>query len=235
MTPDATPRFPALVVFDINGTTVQDDGAVPVAIEGALAAEGLGATPQDIAAVRGAAKRDAFRRLASGAGRGADVGERLYDRFVGLVGQRYSSDPPRAIPGAADTFAWLRHQGARVALNTGFERETVTPLLAALGWDSGTVDVVVCGDEAGRGRPAPDMIHLAMRQTGVTDPSRVMVVGDTVLDLEAGTAAGAGWVVGVTSGAHARERLAAAPHTHLIVSVAEIPELLSATAPGRTP
>jgi phosphonatase-like hydrolase len=225
-------RFPALVVFDINGTTVQDDGSVPAAIEAALAAEGLRATPADIAAVRGAAKRAAFRRLATEAGRGPEVAVRLYERFVGHVGERYRTEPPRSVSGAAETLAWLRRRGARVAFNTGFERETVTPLLAALGWGSGVVDAVVCGDEVGRGRPAPDMIHEAMRRTAVGDPWRVMVVGDTVLDLEAGAAAGAGWVVGVTSGAHARERLAAAPHTHLLASVAAIPDLLAAAAPG---
>ncbi len=54
----------------------------------------------------------------------------------------------------------------------------------------------------------------------------VMVVGDTVLGLQAGSAAGAGWVVGVTSSAHDRARLSQAPHTHLWQTVAEIPKLL---------
>jgi phosphoglycolate phosphatase len=54
----------------------------------------------------------------------------------------------------------------------------------------------------------------------------VMVVGDIVLDLQAGSAAGAGRVVGVTSGAHDRARLSQAPHTHLLQTVAEIPKLL---------
>jgi phosphoglycolate phosphatase len=76
------------------------------------------------------------------------------------------------------------------------------------------------------GRPSPAMILEAMRRTGVTDPAGVMVVGDTVLDLQAGTAAGAGWVIGVLSGAHDRSRLLQAPHTHLLPSVAEIPEFL---------
>jgi len=88
------------------------------------------------------------------------------------------------------------------------------------------IDAIVCGDEVVAGRPAPAMIFEAMRRTGVSDPTRVMVVGDTVLDLQAGRAAGAGWVVGVTSGAHDRARLLQAPHTHLLQSVAEIPRLL---------
>jgi phosphoglycolate phosphatase len=44
-------------------------------------------------------------------------------------------------------------------------------------------------------------------------------VGDTALDLQAGSNAGLDWNIGVLSGAHDREPLPAAPHTHLIASV----------------
>jgi phosphoglycolate phosphatase-like HAD superfamily hydrolase len=52
------------------------------------------------------------------------------------------------------------------------------------------------------------------------------VVGDTASDLLAGSRSGASLVIGVLSGAHARAELARAPHTHLIESVADLPELL---------
>lgn len=99
-------------------------------------------------------------------------------------------------------------------------------LLLALGWGADGIDATVCGDEVAAGRPSPAMILEAMRRTGIVDPAAVMVVGDTVLDLQAGSAAGAGWVVGVTSGAHDHARLLQAPHTHLLQSIAEIPKLL---------
>jgi phosphoglycolate phosphatase-like HAD superfamily hydrolase len=53
-----------------------------------------------------------------------------------------------------------------------------------------------------------------------------MAVGDTPLDLQAGTNAGARAVVGVLSGASKRERLEPEPHTDIIASVAELPELM---------
>ena len=58
-----------------------------------------------------------------------------------------------------------------------------------------------------------------MARLGVADPAAVAVVGDTVSDLEAGAAAGAGAVVGVLSGAHDEATLAAAPHTAIIADV----------------
>jgi phosphoglycolate phosphatase-like HAD superfamily hydrolase len=55
---------------------------------------------------------------------------------------------------------------------------------------------------------------------------QVGAVGDTVLDLQAGYNAGVALNVGVLSGAHARSKLAAEPHTHLIASVADLPALI---------
>ena len=58
---------------------------------------------------------------------------------------------------------------------------------------------------------------------------RVVNVGDTALDLESGWNAGVGYNIGVLSGAHGRDQLQQAPHTHLLASVADLPELLVST------
>jgi GNAT superfamily N-acetyltransferase len=122
-----------------------------------------------------------------------------------------------------------------VALNTGFDRETTDLLLAALGWAGGTVDAVVCGDDVPQGRPAPYLIFRAMEAVGATDVQRVAVVGDTVLDLQAGYNAGVGWNIGVLTGAHDRKTLEAAPHTHILASVAEVPGLWQNQPASLTP
>jgi phosphonatase-like hydrolase len=150
----------------------------------------------------------------------------LFERFLSGIHRHYAETPPREVPGASMIFAWLRSQGVSMALNTGFETGTTQVLLNAIGWEKGTFDAVVCGDEVEAGRPSPAMILEAMRRVGNTDPATVMAVGDTVLDLQAGTAAHARWVVGVTSGAHHHAALLEAPHTHLIASVAGLRELL---------
>jgi phosphoglycolate phosphatase-like HAD superfamily hydrolase len=54
----------------------------------------------------------------------------------------------------------------------------------------------------------------------------VAVVGDTVNDLVSGTRAGAGIVAGVLTGAHDRATLSSAPHTHVLDSIAELPDVL---------
>jgi phosphoglycolate phosphatase-like HAD superfamily hydrolase len=65
-----------------------------------------------------------------------------------------------------------------------------------------------------------------MEATGTISIHRVVSVGDTVLDLHAGHNAGVRYNIGVLSGAHGREELEAAPHTHLLPSVADLPGLL---------
>lgn len=100
-------------------------------------------------------------------------------------------------------------------------------LLAALGWEAGTVDAVICGDDVPQGRPAPYMIFRCMEATGALSVGRVANVGDTVLDLRAGYNAGVRLNVGVLTGAHGRDLLAAEPHTHLLASVADFPVILA--------
>jgi phosphoglycolate phosphatase-like HAD superfamily hydrolase len=67
----------------------------------------------------------------------------------------------------------------------------------------------------------------------VPDPAAVVVVGDTLSDLEAGARAGAGAVIGVLTGAHSRATLLTGPHTELIDDITQLIRLLSTSeTPG---
>ena len=211
-----------LAVFDLAGTTVEDNGQVPGAFSAALADFGIQVTREQIQAVRGASKRSALRRLIPPGPQQERLSGEAYDAFKTHLAQSYAVHGVQAIPGAEDVFHFLRECGARVALNTGFDRDITALLLDALGWTSGVVDAVVCGEEVPLGRPAPYLIFRAMEATGTLDVHRVAVVGDTTLDLQAGYNAGVRWNIGVLTGAHDRLTLEAAPHTHLISSVAEL-------------
>jgi len=216
-----------LVVCDMAGTTVRDAGQVPRAFTEALAAHGIPVTPQAINSLRGASKRLAILSLVpEGEGREARAAT-VYATFVQKLAEVFSGTV-EPVPGAADAIAALRRAGTQVALNTGFDRETTDLLLDALGWRQGVVDAVVCGDEVAQGRPAPYMIFHCMEATGVSDVRRVANVGDTVLDLQAGHNAGVALNVGVLSGAHGRDQMQSAPHTHLLNSVADLPALVAA-------
>ena len=211
---------PALVIFDMAGTTVEDRGQVPSAFASTLAANGVVVSPEEVTRVRGASKRQAIRNLLPDAD--ADQADRIYTEFRRTLAHSYTTGGVRAVPGAASLIQDLRARGIKVALTTGFDRDITTLLLSSLGWTRHTVDAVVCGDDVSNGRPAPDMILLAMKLSAVDDPAQVANVGDTTLDLESAARAGVKWNIGVLSGAHAREALERAPHTQIIESVAAL-------------
>jgi len=214
-----------MVIFDLAGTTVEDRGEVPAAFSSALAAHGLGVSAEQLKTVRGSSKRDAILHLIPPGPERLSRAASVYASFREQLTRRYRSTGVHPVAGAAATFRSLRERGVRVAVNTGFDRETTALLLDVLGWSAGIFDAVVCGDDVTQGRPAPYLIFHAMEAAGATSVERVANVGDTVLDLHAGNNAGVGWNVGVLSGAHNRSMLQSVPHTHLLNSVAELPDL----------
>jgi phosphonatase-like hydrolase len=220
-----------LVVFDMAGTTVYDGDAVSLCLRAALTEHGVSATRDEVNAVMGLPKPVAIARLLAASSSGdvaaAEV-KLVHEEFRRRMIAHYRGDPS-VVPcdGAVETFDWLKRHDVKVALDTGFDRTIASAILERLGWaDSPLIDATVTSDEVARGRPAPDMIERAMRLCGVVDHAAVGKVGDTPADLRQGTAAGCGLVVGVTSGSHSRAQLAAAPHTHLIDRLAELPPLL---------
>jgi phosphonatase-like hydrolase len=221
---------PELVIFDMAGTTVEDRGQVPTAFAETLAANNVTIAADDIARVRGASKRQAIRNLLPPAD--AAQADRIYAEFGANLAAAYAAGGVRPVPGAESVMRGLRARGIKVALTTGFDRNIASLLLSTLGWTHDTVDAVVCGDDVSNGRPAPDMILLAMKQTGVEGAASVANVGDTTSDLESAARAGVRWNVGVLTGAHSREALSRAPHTHIIDSVAGLAQVLGAWGVG---
>ena len=101
--------------------------------------------------------------------------------------------------GASEVFRSSGGRGSGSRSNTGFDRAITDVILDRLGWTGeGLIDATIASDEVARGRPHPDMIRELMRRRGVAEAARVAKVGDTPADLEEGTNAGCGLVIGVT-------------------------------------
>jgi phosphonatase-like hydrolase len=219
-----------LAAFDMAGTTVQEHQAVYQALYDCVVAAGARPTAADIQTWMGAGKREAITALLSldGAAAPSDpTVDAAFADFRTRLAEAYRAQPPTPMPGVLDTFSRLRAAGIKIALTTGFDREVTDDLLATLGWDDGTIDAAICISDVTAGRPAPYLIFRAMEATGVMNVARVLVAGDTVRDLEAGTNAGAAFVIGVLSGGVDEATLAATAHTHILPSVADVPDLLA--------
>ncbi|MEV6202028.1 phosphonatase-like hydrolase [Streptomyces sp. NPDC051771] len=212
-----------LIVLDMAGTTVADDGLVERAFT--AAAERLGEDPatmiDHVRATMGESKISVFRHLLGGDETRARQANAAFEE---AYGELVSEGLIAPVPGAAETVAELRGQGRTVVLTTGFARVTQDALLDALGWRD-LADLTLCpADAGGRGRPYPDMVLAALLRTGaVDDVRRTVVAGDTSYDMLTGARSGAGIVAGVLTGAHGEPALKEHGATHVLASVADLP------------
>ncbi|GAA3417147.1 phosphonatase-like hydrolase [Streptosporangium vulgare] len=129
------------------------------------------------------------------------------------------------LPGIVEALDKLRGADIKICLITGFSRATLGRVLSALSW-SDKIDLALCPEDAGRGRPLPNMVLTAVMRLGVEDVRQVAVAGDSESDMLCGRRAGASVVAGVLTGVHSKERLLNGGATHLLDSVADLPELL---------
>jgi phosphonatase-like hydrolase len=216
-----------LVVFDMAGTTVRDDGVVELAFQRAAERSALPTEYSPTAALdyvrrtMGMSKIDVFTHLAGG---DVDAATRATAAFEAAYAELIAETGATEIPGAAALIRRLRADGVRVALTTGFAPVTRNAILRSLGWLD-LVDIALSPIDAGRGRPAPDLVLMAALRAGVSAMSAVAVLGDTASDVHSGKAAGAGLVVGVLSGSHDRTVLEEAGADAVIGDVTLLPAL----------
>jgi phosphonatase-like hydrolase len=219
-----------LAALDMAGTTVDEGGLVYAAVESAVADAVGGPVPADLMEQwKGTSKEEAIAGLlhALGADDAPARVRSVYEVFAARLEEAYGTTPPAPVPGVPELFESLRRAGVKVALQTGYAAPVADSIMAGLGWTvGGTVDALVTSDTVAASRPAPYLIFHAMEATGIVDVRRVLTAGDTPNDLGAGTNAGAGFVVGVTTGSFTRSQLEAEPHTHILDSVAGLPSLL---------
>jgi phosphonatase-like hydrolase len=218
-----------LVIFDVAGTIIEDHGEVLDAFGQALKVNGIVFSSAELREWKGAAKREVIRhfvkRQFGDDSRSPEKIEATYASFRGQLENHYRVRGVSPIPGAQSTFEWLHERNIEIATTTGFYRELNDLILDQARWRD-MFRASISSSDVAQGRPAPDMILRAMEATGITNPAQVINVGDTPLDLQAGTNAGVRGVIGALTGAHGRERLMREPHTHILTSVADLPNLI---------
>ena len=176
----------------------------------------------------------------------ADV-DRLYENFLPLQTEVISQHCD-LIPGALDTYNWCKTNHIKVASTTGYTRsimDVVTGIAKQAGYDP---EVVLCADDAEKGRPAPWLIFECAKRLDVYPMNTIVKVDDTIVGVEAGLNAGV-WRVGVSKSGNmlglsqaevqqlpsdeldarvckAEEKLRAAGAQYVIQSVAELPDVI---------
>ena len=234
-----------LIVFDMAGTTVADQHEVEACFAQAARQTGLRVSDEAILAAQGLAKRFVFQQFwRSQLGQNHPEVEAnvdvSYAVFKEILENHYQTQPVFPTEGCLETFAWLRQQNIKVALTTGFYRVVTDIILERLGWLDGLdenrvgnqntlIQASIASDEVPAGRPQPFMIQKAMHLLGVSDPQRVVNLGDTPSDLQSGAAAGVLCNIGLVNGTHSEAQLEPHPHHVLLASLKDLPAFLQTT------
>ncbi len=182
---------PALVIFDLDGTLVDAYEAIHLALDRTLRAMGLPGISYD----------DARRSV--GGGDLALLSRLVPACLVEKARAAYRaqhlavlSESSRLMPGALRLLLFLRETNIRIAAATNRSRTTALPLLESTHILQ-FFDLVVAAEDVQHLKPHPEQILRVLHHFSCS-PDDALFVGDMVVDLEAGRAAGVRTFIVVT-------------------------------------
>lgn len=209
-----------LCVFDMAGTTVNEDNLVYKTVQGAInqvladAGKLDKQVDLDICLVLGAGKEkrqainDILKQLDMPNIEVKQLTNTAFSVFKTSLATAYTKDTLAAFEGVLTLFDKLKASGRTVVLNTGYDAKTANKILTILGWSVGReIDALITADDVSNGRPAPDMITLAMDKFGIENAQQVLKAGDSGIDIEEGKNADCGLCIGVLTGAQTKAQL----------------------------
>lgn len=214
-----------LVVFDMAGTTVDEQNIVYKTLQKAINKHGIdvdldtvlkfGAGKEKHQAIKDVLTFLQYNKL--------DDSETIFEKFKTMLDEAYKNLDVKPIDGVERVLLKLRQNKIVVVLNTGYNRKTATNLLEKLEWDKGIhYDMLITASDVELGRPHPEMIHKAMKQFDVKNPEFVLKAGDSAIDIEEGKNAKCGVTIGVLSGAQTKKQLEEVNPTYILDSLADL-------------
>ncbi len=189
-----SPTFrPRAVLFDLDGTLIDSYPAITASVNHVRSLHGLG--PLTVAEVTPHVGRGPGHLLEHTVGRGDPAANAAAYRahHPGVMGPL-----TRLLPGAAEVLAGLKQRGLKTGICSNKPVDFTRELVRLLGV-ADFLDVVLGPEDAGRHKPAPDILLAAMRRLDV-EPGQTLYVGDMVVDIQTARAAGVTvWVVATGS------------------------------------
>jgi phosphonatase-like hydrolase len=225
-----------LVVFDIAGTTVKDNGEIALAFQSALKEKGYEVPVEKINPLMGYKKPEAIKMMLNEYEPDSTKITEAYinsihSRFLQIMIDYYTHTADlQSLPHAEEVFKKLQENGIKVGLDTGFSSDITNVIVGRLGWlKDGKVDYVVSSNEVPAGRPQPFMIQKMMQAAGIDDARQVVKLGDTEVDINEGKNAGCLYSIALTTGAFTREQLLPYEPSFIIDDLSELIPILTAS------
>jgi phosphoglycolate phosphatase len=216
------------VLFDLDGTLLDTAADISLALNRTLAERGWPPiAEEEVRRMIGRGSPMLMQRAAAAQGRTLDAAgqaamlERFFHHYGSL--QELGEFTARPYPGAAECLKSLHGAGLGTAVVTNKQQRFASGLLERLSlrpW----VDLVVGGDTCERRKPDPQPLLYACAFLQAA-PSRTLMVGDSIHDVQAARAAGIA-VVCVPYGYNEGQDPRTLPCDGLIDTLADLPGML---------
>ncbi len=214
------------IIFDLDGTLVESDGAIRDVANGLMRELGLEPlTLEEVRSFVGAGSPIFLQRAFAARDFGYDSAAfgGYYDRLMALYSQA-PGDANIPMPGAADVLRQLHGDGHDLGLCTNKSETPTQHVLDAHGWTP-LFKTVIAGDTLPERKPDPTPLLEAARRLETTP---ILYVGDSDVDAQTAQAAGIPFLL-YTEG-YRKSAVRDLPHTAAFSNYAELPDLIASVS-----
>lgn len=201
-----------LVVFDMAGTTVDEQNVVYKTLQKTINTKNLDVSLEEV--LEHGAGKEKYQAIIDilqatiNLDLNDEFAREIFNDFQELLDEAYEELEVETFEGVLDLFSLLRQKDINIALNTGYNSRIANLLLYKLDWELGReYDLLITANDVENSRPNPEMIELARTHFKITKPSQVLKAGDSTVDILEGKNANCGITVGVLSGAQTKKQL----------------------------
>ncbi|MEO0617799.1 MAG: HAD-IA family hydrolase [Pseudomonadota bacterium] len=220
----ASDASPFLVIFDCDGTLIDSQHVICAAMDHAFETNGRPSPGREATLqIVGLSLFEAIHRLVPN--EPPDViralGEAYKQAFNRFRSEFAGREP--LYPGARDVVEALgQRNDVLLGIATGKSRRGVDHFLERENFES--LFATIQTADSARSKPDPEMIEIALQETGV-QPSRAVMIGDTTYDIEMGNAGGV-TTIGVSWGYHEPDALKEADADYIVTDYPDLARLL---------
>lgn len=207
-----------MIVFDMAGTTVNEQGIVYKTLYDTIKSFGLNINKGDIDKWHGANKYEVLQYYLEKDNNITEdlqikMKNDLYQKFNNNLKDRYfsSSNIKLIDNNMPELFNNLRKKDIKITLNTGYSQEIQESIISKLHMKD-FIDDYISSDLVSKGRPEPFMIQKLMEKNRILSPNNIIKIGDTPNDILEGKNANCLYSIGVLSGADCEKKLSQADY-----------------------
>jgi len=166
--PNSQIKMIELVIFDMAGTSIDEDNIVYKTIHSCIQSDGMEVSLETVL-LQGAGKEkwraisDIIEFVEGQPAAKARI-DKIHMEFKGNLESAYQNTEMKIFPSVQTVMEYLRKRNIKIAFNTGYNSHIARMILSKVNIEIGKdVDVLVTADDVTSARPAPDMIYLTRK------------------------------------------------------------------------